>query len=100
MDTTILALLKQHGFKWYKDHCTDSVTADSIQAIFPAANGFTVVYTQDCALRFSTAVVERIEMPRNFETTWIFVHWKSVEDERRDAASVEIIPTQHEPKVA
>jgi hypothetical protein len=95
----ILQLLKQYGFKWYKDGTTDSVTADGIQDIIPAANGFTVVYTPDAAIKYSTVVVEQIELPENFDTTWIFVHWKSISDQYVGAPPIKTIPSSHVPAI-
>ena len=78
-------MLRQHGFKWYRDHCTDRVDADGIKEILPAANGFTVVYNEeDSVLDYSTATVERIELPKHPELQWILVHWITIEDQRRN----------------
>lgn len=58
---------------------------DCIEYIIPAANGFTVVYNANAtALELSTATVEKIELPSDLKTQWIYVHWINIEDQRRD----------------
>ena len=89
-------LLKTHGFQWYKDGSTDRVEPISISNVYPAANGFTVVYKGSTwvgvsgrtlfgvsELVCSTAVVERFELPENLHAQWIRIHWISITDERK-----------------
>jgi hypothetical protein len=80
------ALLKKHGFQWYKDGTTDRVSENCIADILPAANGFTVVYVKGngVVLEYSTAKVSKIDIPEDPSKTWIRVYWDSIEDERRD----------------
>lgn len=78
-------LLKKYGFKWFKDHCTDTVADNLIEDILPAAGGFTVVYTEDAAIRYSTAKVSNIIVPDKPKMQWIFVVWDYIEDELREA---------------
>jgi hypothetical protein len=81
---TQLKLLRKYGFQWYKSATTDRVTADCIEDVVPAANGFTVIYNEKAtALVASTAVVLKIELPPDIETQWIRVHWDTITDERR-----------------
>ncbi len=88
VDGTQRLLLKRYGFKWFKDNCTDRVDAEGIKEILPAANGFTVVYDNTGVLDYSTAVVERIELPDDFARIWILVHWERIEDQRRDGSRI------------
>lgn len=81
--TEQLALLKEHGFKWYKDASTDRVEADYIADVIPAANGFTVLYNDKGVLYATTAVVKWIEVPVDLKGQWIYVHWDRIEDERK-----------------
>ena len=78
------ALLKKHGFKWYKNQSTDSVDADCITDILPATHGFTVVYNDKAVFTMSTVKVSKIDIPDDLEKTWIYVHWDTIEDERKD----------------
>jgi hypothetical protein len=78
-----IALLKKHGFKWFQDNTTDTVEANFIADIIPAAKGFTVVYDKSSALVMSTADVIKVEVPDDLDTQWIFVYWKTITDERR-----------------
>lgn len=87
VSTSQLVVLKQYGFMWVKDGSTDRVEAECIKDVVPAANGFTVIYnTKATALEMSTAEVEDIELPNNFETEWIRVKWNNIVDQRRRAA--------------
>jgi hypothetical protein len=81
-----LCLLQKYGFKWYKNQCTDSVDPKHILSIASAANGFTVIYSKDSVLEYSTAIVEKIEFPPDdlLNKQWIYVHWINIEDQRRD----------------
>jgi len=83
--TNHLGLLKQFGFAWFKDNCTDKVSHDCIADVVPAANGFTVIYNDKSVLVMSTAVVAKIEYPPDGELDkkWILVHWESIKDERK-----------------
>lgn len=82
IDTSMCAKLRKHGFKWFKSDTTDRVDAEVIADIVPAADGFTVVYTEDAAIELSTAVVEKID-DLDDPNKWIYVHWKSISDQRR-----------------
>jgi hypothetical protein len=77
-----LKTLQQHGFMWMKDGSTDKVDEGCIDKIVPAANGFTVIYNKKAVLRYTTCVVEKIELAEKPQTTWNVVYWKSVVDER------------------
>ena len=87
VDADTLALLKKHGFQWYRNASTDRVEANSIKDVIPAANGFTVVYNEHPEIVFvrSTAIVEKIERPDDLEKEWIRVCWISIEDQRKTA---------------
>lgn len=95
-----LALLKQHGFQWYKNHTTDRVTEDSIKDVVPAANGFTVIYNNipPIVLYASTATVLKIEWPDDLEKQWIRVHWDAIADDRysTEELAVRDIPYYYE----
>ena len=82
IDASMCAKLRKNGFKWYKDKITDRVDAEVIADIVPAADGFIVVYTEDAAIKLSTAVVEKID-DLDDPNKWIYVHWKSISDQRR-----------------
>jgi hypothetical protein len=86
VDGTLRQLLKQHGFMWIKDSCTDKVAAEDIKNILPAANGFTVEYnlaSLEVVLELTTAEVKRIELPEDLDETWIAVHWETLVDQRK-----------------
>ena len=76
--------LKKFGFAWFKDNTTDKVSEDVIQGVIPAAEGFTVVYTDDAALEMSTVKVENIFFPADPTNEWIRVVWNTIVDQRRD----------------
>lgn len=75
-------LLKMYGFKWHKEATTDTVAVEDISDIYPAAHGFTIAYTLDCAIKYSTAKVTKIDIPENLDAEWIVVHWETIVDER------------------
>lgn len=79
-----LALLKQHGFQWYKSQTTDRVEAKCIEDIVPAAGGFTVIYNENSVFDMSTATVEDIDIPENPDKQWIRVHWNVIADQKRE----------------
>jgi hypothetical protein len=73
-----LKTLKQHGFRWFKDKSGIGIEAEDIEDIFPVENGFTVVCKKGLGLMSTTVIVEKIELPENFQTHWIYVHWNSL----------------------
>lgn len=77
--------LKVYGFMWYKEQTTDRVPAEDIADVIPAANGFTVLYSDKSVLKASTAQVEKIEFPEDDKlmSIWTCVHWIDIKDERR-----------------
>ncbi len=77
------ALLKKHGFMWFRDNSTDKVDPSHIQDVIPAANGFTVVYTEKSVFECSTAEVENIVFPDNLESEWTRVVWTNIYDQHR-----------------
>ena len=78
----ILALLKNHGFQWYKDNTSDRVSTDVIEDLVPAAEGFTVIYKDVSVLEMSTAEVSHIDIPDDVNMHWIRVHWSEIRDVR------------------
>lgn len=75
-------ILREHGFKWYKEQSTDSVSPEYIDRIVPIEGGFTVQYNDKAVIISSTAKVEKIEWPEDPAKTWIYVHWEDIKDVR------------------
>jgi hypothetical protein len=74
-------ILREHGFKWYKGQCTDSVSPDCIGQVIPFMDGFAVIYNNKAtALAISIATVSKIEWPYDPAKTWIYVHWDDIMD--------------------
>ena len=86
VDKKTLALLKKNGFQWFKDNTTDRVEAICIKDILPAADGFTVVYTDSptVVIKYSTATVQSIDIPEDTNTQWIRVLWENIVDQRKE----------------
>gem|GEM_PF-3813520 len=77
-----MARLKQYGFKWAQDGSYDRVDPGCVKDIKPSVDGFVVTYTDDSALVSTHAVVTSIEDNDDPENNWIFVHWKTLKDQR------------------
>lgn len=71
-------ILRKHGFKWFKDQCTDTVTL--IDKIMPIEGGFVVVYDDAAVFAVSCAEVEKIEWREDPSKEWIYVHWTKIKD--------------------
>jgi hypothetical protein len=78
-----LVRLKQHGFKWYKDCCTDRVDAEYISDVTGTPLGIVVTYNENSVLRQTIAIVDHIEWPSSLSDGWIMVHYDECYDIRR-----------------